>query len=466
MRRLTGLESVFLSAETDTNLFHVGAVAVFDPSTAPAGSPPPYQALCDVLAARLPLLAPFRRRLLTVPGGLDHSRWIEGGEVDLAQHVLRTTLPSPSGPRELADFAAGVMSRRLDRDRPLWEIHVVEGLEGGLVAAVAKIHHAAIDGLTGVELTANLMDLSPEVRPVPPAEPPRDDHLPSPVALAIDGARRLVLRIPRAVTAAGMVTLGMRHLQLHNRHPEEHKPPGLMDAPSSLLGGRIGAARAVGMATVDRVLVDKVRAATGSTVNDVILAVTSAALRAELETSGDLPDKPLVAFVPMAVKGRGKEHDDAVNRLSGMLVSLPTTTPDPVERLVEVKANAGQAKQRERQLGSALFGSVAEILVPFLAGAVTRAASLVGPAVGWPPFNVVVSSFPGSPMPLYCAGSRLVAYHPLGPVVDGSSLNVTAMTYGETLQFGLLACGDTATKVERIAARLPEALAELAEQAA
>jgi diacylglycerol O-acyltransferase len=195
MRRLTGLESVFLSAETGTNLLHVGAVAVFDPSTAPPGTPPPYQALREVLEQRMPLLEPFRRRLLPVPGGLDHPRWVEDGHVDLTRHVLRAALPSPAGPRELAGYAAEVMSRPLDRDLPLWEIHVVEGLDGGLVAAVAKIHHAAIDGLTGVELTANLMDFTPEVRPVPaPERTEADHHLPSAPALLLEGARRLVTR--------------------------------------------------------------------------------------------------------------------------------------------------------------------------------------------------------------------------------------------------------------------------------
>jgi diacylglycerol O-acyltransferase len=220
------------------------------------------------------------------------------------------------------------------------------------------------------------------------------------------------------------------------------------------------------MSSVDRASVDRVRAATGTTVNDVILTLTSSALRAQLETSGDLPAKPLVAFVPVAVKGRGTTHDESVNRLSGMLVSLPTTTEDPLERLVEVSANAVRAKVRESQIGSALFGSVAEILVPFLAGAVNRAAGMIGPLVGWPPFNVVVSSFPGSPVPLYCGGSRLVAYHPLGPVVDGSSLNVTAMSYGDVVEFGLLACGDTVPRVDEVAARLPDALAELVKQVA
>jgi diacylglycerol O-acyltransferase len=263
-----------------------------------------------------------------------------------------------------------------------------------------------------------------------------------------------------------MTALGARHLHLHSPHPDRHEPPGLMDAPATPLGGRVTRRRAVGMAGVDRAQVDQVRAATGTTVNDVILALTSSALRGQLETSGELPERPLVAFVPVAVKGRGKAHDESVNQLSGMLVSLPTTTPDPLEQLVEVHANAGLAKVRERQMGSALFGSVAEILVPLLAGALNRAARMVGPLVGWPPFNVVVSSFPGSPVPLYCGGSRLVAYHPLGPVVDGSSLNVTAMTYGDTLQFGLLACGDILPQVDRIAARYPEALRELVKQVA
>jgi WS/DGAT/MGAT family acyltransferase len=466
MRRLSGLESFFVSAETPTNLFHVGAVAVLDPSTVPAGTPPPHEALTKVLAERMHLLAPFRRRLFSVPGGLDHAYWVEEGPVDLHKHVIRGALPQPGGMAELARYAGDVMGRPLDRDRPLWEIHVVEGLEDGLVAAIAKIHHAAIDGLTGIELTANLMDFEPYVQTsadLSTAPPPLDETPSSPL-LTLDAVRHLAGRIP---AAAGMVTRTARlagRLRLHGnaRDDASAEVPGLLDAPRTELGGRLTHRRAVAMASIERESIDKVRAATGVTVNDVILTLTSSMLRGHLDDAGVLPPDPLVAFVPVAVRDqRGKTHDECVNRLSGMLVSLATDTEDPLERLVAVSRSARQAKAQDRQVGGALFGSLAELLVPLFAGALERVVLALGPVIGWPPFNVVVSSFPGSPAPLYCAGSKLLAYYPLGPVVDGSSLNVTVTTYRDQVAFGLLACEDKVPDVDAIAGRLHSSMREL-----
>src|SRR3954471_4089896 len=165
MHRSGGLDSAFLSLESRTNLFHVGAVTVLDPSTAPAGTPDHHEALCRVVEERLHLLGPFRRRLAEVPLGLDHPRWVEDSDIDVGYHLRRGHLPRPGGAGELAAYVADVLSRPLDGTRPLWEMHVVEGLDGGLVAGVTKIHHSVIDGVGGVELTANLMDLTPQPAP-------------------------------------------------------------------------------------------------------------------------------------------------------------------------------------------------------------------------------------------------------------------------------------------------------------
>lgn len=462
MRRLSGLESFFLSAETPTNLLHVGAVTVFDPSTAPDGSPGRYEALCRVLEERMNLLPPFRRRLVGVPGGLDHARWVEDAEFDVRHHVMRAALPPPGGMAELTRLAADVMSRPLDRDRPLWEIHLVEGLQGGMIASIAKIHHACIDGLTGVELTANLMDLTPEMRaadgaPLPPAEQP-----PKGPALLLDALRGAGSRVPAMARAVAGTARAVRGLHLRGRSGVEGAP-GLLDASRTRLGGRVSRRRAVGVATVEREAVEHIRAVTGATMNDLVLALTAAALRDHLDAAGALPEVPLVAFVPVALKDqRGESHDESVNRLSGMLVSLATTVDDPVARLEAISSSARQAKVQEQQVGGALFGTLADLMVPLLAGPFARGLASLGTRLGWPPWDVVVSSFPGSPVPLYCAGSRLLAYHPLGPVVDGAPLNVTASTYGDEITFGLLACEDAVPDVDALAARLPDAMRELA----
>ena len=226
MERLGGMDSLFLSLESGSNLFHVGAVAIVDPSTAPPGSPPPYEGMRRVLQERLHLLGPFRRRLAMVPGALDHPRWIEDPDLDLDNHVFRGALPAPGGPDELSAFVSGVMSTPLARDRPLWEIHVVEGLEGGLVAGVAKIHHCAVDGLSSVELTADLMDLAADTPAAAvPVERPAAEAVPSGAALVRSALGRMGRLAPSAVTtmARGAVVAG--RMGVRNRRADTNPPP-------------------------------------------------------------------------------------------------------------------------------------------------------------------------------------------------------------------------------------------------
>jgi len=463
--RARGLDSVFLSLESQTNLFHVGAVTVLDPTTAPPGTPDPYDAMCRVVEERLHLLGPFRRRLAGVPLGVDHPYWVEDADIDVGFHLRRGHLPRPGGPAELAAYAADVLSRPLDRTRPLWEIHVVEGLAGDLVAGVTKIHHSVIDGVGGVELTANLMDLTPDPAPTSPPEDQPTDTRPSTALLAAEGVRRMtsfgVRATATAVDAAGVaVRIGAR-----NRRPGATAPPAPFTAPRSPLGARLGTRRAVGLGRVERAEVDKVRAATGATVNDVILFLAASVLREHLAERGELPDKPLVAFVPVSVRSEHDTLDTGVNKLSAMLVSLATTIADPRARLAAIHDSVRNAKDQDRIVGPTLAERVTDLLPPAVMTPATQLVRRTGLLERHPLFNVVVSSFPGSPMPLYCAGAKMLAYHPFGPIVDGAGLNITAMSYVDHIGFGLLADTATVPDVDALAHRLPEALTQLAKEA-
>ncbi len=464
-RPARGLDSVFLSLESATNLYHVGAVTVLDPTTAPPGTPDPYDALRRVIEERLHLLGPFRRRLAGAPLGLDHPYWVDNTDIDLGFHLRRGHLPRPGGAAELAGYAADVLSRPLDRTRPLWEMHVVEGLDGGLVAGVTKIHHSVIDGVAGVELTANLMDLTPQTAPAsPPPEEPPADPWPSAVALAGDGLRRLTGLGVRATAAALDVAGAAARIRVRNRQPGSTAPPAPFTAPRTPLGVRLGTRRAVGLGRVERAKVDQVRARTGASVNDVILFLAATVLRDYLTQRGELPDQPLVAFVPVSVRAAHDTLDTGVNKLSAMFVSLATTVEDPRARLAAIRDSVRNAKEQDRILGSALVERATDLLPPALVTATAQLARRTGLMTRRPPFNVVVSSFAGPPVPLYCAGARMLAYHPFGPVIDGASLNITAMSYLDHIAFGLLADGDAAPDVDALAHRLPEALTQLAKQ--
>jgi diacylglycerol O-acyltransferase len=453
---------MFLSIESPTNPFHVGAVTVLDPSTAPTGTPPPFEALRQVIQDRIHLIPMFRRRLIEVPGGLDHPRWVEDPEFDVDHHLHRGALPAPGGPAELAEYAADVFSRPLDRTRPLWEIHVVEGVEGDLVAGVAKIHHAAVDGVSGAEVTAHLMDLSPETAPAPPpTESWHADALPSPLSLVGDALFRLGRFGPSLLGTAARTGQAALRIRSRNRQPDAVAPPAPFSAPRTHLATRLGRRRAVGMAQIERDEVDQARRASGATVNDVILAVTGGALRAHLEERGELPDTPLVGFVPVSVREETDTLETGVNRLSGMFVSLATAIEDPIARLQAVSACARQAKAQVGTLGAETFASFAELALPATLRPIMKVMTRTGATSRLPPFNVVVSSFPGSPLPLFCAGGRMVAYHPFGPVFDGVALNVTAASYLDRIGFGLIACRDALPDIEILARRIPEAMTEL-----
>jgi len=463
VQRLSGLDSLVVSLESPTNLFQVGAITVLDPATAPPGSPPPHEALRQVIESRLHLLSPFRRRLVEVPAGLDHPRWVEDRRPDLSRHVRRGALPSPGGESELTTFAADVLSRPLDRTRPLWEIHVVEGLEGNLVAGVAKLHHSAIDGIAGTEVTGLLMDLTPEVARVePPSEEEKTlEEPPSPMSLLIGSVPSAWRRsLPTVKTLAHLVTASGR-IRRRNRELDTLTPPAPFQCPRTSLSSKLGTRRIVGLAQVDRDDVEKVRSATGATVNDIVLALTGAALREHLDDACELPAEPLSAFVPISVRGESDTLDTGVNRLSGMLVSLATSVSDPIVRLLAVSESARSAKDQDRMLGPDVFSSLADLAVPALLGPGGRLSRAVGLTTRRPPFSVVVSGFPGPRFPLYCAGAELVAYHPFGPIIDGSALNVTAMSYRDRIGFGLLADGEALTNVDVLARRIPEAMREL-----
>ena len=456
---------MFVSLESATNLFQVGAVTVLDPSTAPPGAPPPHEALRRVLEDRLDRLGPFCRRVVTAPGGIDHPRWV-ACRPDLDRHVRRAALPGPGSDVELARFTADVLSRPLDRARPLWEIHVVEGLEGGLVAGVAKIHHSAIDGVAGTEVTAQLMDLEPLPVPERPSSVVRTEDGPSLAGLVRDAALSAARRaVPTARLGGRMVAAGLQ-LRGRNRHMAGDPPPAPFAAPRTRFNALAGSTRAAAFARIDRADVDTVRTVTGATVNDVILAVSGTALRRYLAERDELPDTSLTAFVPKSVRSAADTLDTGVNRLSGMLVSLATDRPDPLRRLLAVSASSHVAKEQERVLGEDLMGELAEIGVPALLAPVGRLVRGLRLLERRPPFTVVVSSFPGPPFPLFCAGAEMLAYHPFGPVIDGATVNITAMSYRDHIGFGLLACRDAVPDVEVLGHFVSDAMSELAKSAA
>ena len=459
MQRLTGLDAAFLALETPAAHMHVLGVAIVDPATAPDG--PFHARVRALLEARLSLVQPLRHRLVEVPFGLHIPVWIEDPDFDLDYHLRRAALPAPGGAHELAAFVADVAGRPLDRRHPLWEAYVVEGLERGHQAFITKMHHSLIDGAAGVEMIAALFDLDADA-PLAPAQV-ADDWRPERVPGELEMIGRAVLEIAqrpakmvRAVSnlLPGVVRFARR---ARNEALEVALP---LTAPRLTMNRTISPRRIVAFSSVPLADVKAVKNALGVTVNDVVLGVTTGALRSYLSTRNELPYKPLVASVPTSV--RVGDDPRFGNRVSSMFAALPVENDDPVACVRAVARSMTGAKHMHEEIGGSTLEDWAEVAAPALFSRAMRFYTRlrVGERIR-PVINLIVSNVPGPPWPLYLAGARLVALHPLGPIFDDCGLNVTVISYLDHVDFGFLASRELVPDVDDLAAAVPQALADL-----
>jgi WS/DGAT/MGAT family acyltransferase len=458
MQRLTGLDAGFLSMETPTAPMHVAGLAIFDPST--VGGRFDVDHLREVYEPRLHLAPPFRRRLREVPFGLHHPLWIEDPDFDICWHLRHVAVPAPGGPRELAELAARLNAIPLDRSRPLWEMWLIDGVAGGHVAVLSKVHHAAIDGASGNEITVATLDLTPEGGDVPPPEADwAPDSIPSDAEM-LAYATRSLLGSPLGVFKATRRTidsaLGRRGL------PRTTAPPAPFAAPRTSINGPLTRQRTFAATSLSLPVVKAIKAHHDVKVNDVVLALCAGALRRFFEAKGEDLSAPLVAMVPVSV--RTEDEKGAMgNRVSSMLVSLATEVADPAVRLHVIGDATRSAKERHA-IGADALTDWAEFAAPALLGRAARLYSRMQLAnMHRPVFNVTISNVPGPPFPLYSAGARLVANYPMGPIFDGAGLNMTVMSYLEQLDFGLQADPGLVGDPWALAGFLEDALAELAD---
>jgi diacylglycerol O-acyltransferase len=438
---------------------HVSGLSIYDPSTAPGGVLTA-ERMTDVLRERIHLLPPFRWRLAPVPLGLDHPYWIEDPDFDLEYHVRELALPAPGDDRQLAEQVARVHARPLDRGRPLWEMYVIQGLKGGRVAVFTKIHHAAIDGVSGAEILGVLLDPAPEGRTIPPA-PPQAPASPAPdqlemLARGVAGIPRQQLRLWRAVPRTlahldaipgvgnipGAPTVA-RVTRRVGRIGRGARDGGVLEAPRSrpprmTINGPVSPHRRVAFSTLSLNDVKAVKAALGATVNDVIVAMCAGALRAWLIDGGELPDEPLVAMIPVSVR-TAQQRGTYGNRVSTMAVAIPTNLNDPIARVAAAHETMRSAKDHHRAVPASLLQDATQFIPPAIIARASRVTiRLSARNMVTPLFNVVISNVPGSPIPLYSAGARLVANYPVSAIAHGVGLNITVLSYEDRLDFAIV----------------------------
>ena len=416
-----------------------------------------------MIESRLDLVPPFRRRLATVPLGLDHPVWIEDPDFDLDYHVRRIGCPAPGDEQQLAEIAGDIASRKLDRTKPLWELWVVEGLENGHVATVAKMHHCTIDGVSGANLLVHLLDLMPDPPPKPaPEQEWKPDRVPSDLELlgqAVVGRFTRPWRYAKVAyrTAESLVNFAMTRFR--------REGPGMaapLTAPRTSINTTVTSHRKVAFARISLGDVKEIKNKTGTKVNDVVLAVAAGALRHYLEQRDELPERSLIATVPVSVRTEEEKEVVGSNKVSALFTSLATDLDDPLERLLAIAESNKGAKDELNAIGADMLQQWTEFAAPNTWSLAMRVYAGMKLAERHPVVhNLVISNVPGPQVPLYFAGGKLEELFPLGPVFDGAALNVTVLSYLDTLHWGFLAGREAMPGLWDLANAVPNALAEL-----
>ena len=443
MEQLSGLDASFLYLETGNMPMHIGGLAIYDQSTAPGGAVT-FKDILRFFEKRLHKARAFRQRLVTVPMSLDYPYWIEDPDFDLEFHVRHIALPKPGDWRQLCIQTARLHARPLDTSRPLWEAYVIEGLDNvegvpaGSFALVTKFHHAAIDGVSGAEISAAIHDTSPEDTVEAPETEWRPERFPTPMELlgrtAVTTAKKpfeFVSLVGRNAGTAWRFGRGLLNKELHLTTKVPRTRFNGNVSPHRVFDGR--------SFSLDEIRAIKSRI-DGATVNDVMVSVCGGALRRYLQSKGELPEESLVAMAP--VSARPEEMRKAAgNMVSTMSLPVRSDIADPLDRLRAVHSESEDAKKLTRTLGASLGTELAHFLPSTTTGLMATAYGRYGLAKRLPPiFNTVITNVPGPNFPLYSMGSRMVASFGLGPVTHGIGLFQPVIGYNGQITVSAISC--------------------------
>lgn len=455
MKQLSGLDAAFLYMETPTTYGHVTGLMIFE---RPDDDFDPFRAVYDKYASLIGQLEPLRRRIVEVPFGLDHPYWVNDPRFDLDFHVRELNLARPGRPEQLADQVARIIGRPMDRSRPLWEVYVIDGLDDGRWALLTKYHHATIDGASGQLMLQIMTDTDPDAAgpgESPPWEPepiPSDREL---LSMAIANlarnpakAVRTQARLVRTFAdAAGLASLSGAARQTATLVKRVAQPGGdgrpklslpLTPAPPTPWNKSISPHRRFAMRTASLDDIKRVKDATGSTVNDVVMAVCAGAIREYLLGHDALPDRPLRSMVPVSIR-TGNEEDPWTNRVSSIFAELPTDADDPLERLQRCHEAMLLAKQQFELVPADALIDLTRFSPPVLATAAMRLVTQQRLADRFQlPFNLVISNVPGPRQPVYFAGAKMCDQFPISIVTDGQGLNITVQSYLDRIGFGFI----------------------------
>jgi len=442
MDHLSGMDAAFLHIETPETPMHVGSLMLFELPKGYKGDY--YEDVKTMLVKRLHLCSVLHRKLAQMPFELAEPVWIEDDDVDLDFHVRSATLRRPGTLAQLHQLVARLHSTLLDRSRPLWEMVVIEGLENGQVAFYSKAHHSGVDGKAGVELAKVLYDVGPEMREVPPPRRTRGGSryqlgVAELLQAAVSNSAQQYLKVAKLLPTAAKALGAAGKVIAMRKTVKGERSLNIGLAPKTIFNESITNQRSFSTLSVPLAHVKALGARVGGTVNTVVMAMCSGALRRFLKERNLLPKKSLIAMVPVSL--RSAEDDAMNNQVSAIRVDLASEINDLPARFKAIHASSEAAKAVVKELKPVLGVDTPVTGSPWF---MTGLASLLGrselaarlPSAG----NVSISNVPGPPMTLYMAGARMTHYYPVSIPYHGMGLNITVQSYAGSLEFGLTAC--------------------------
>lgn len=457
--RLTALDASFLFMEDATTPMHAGGVAIF--------SPPPggfdHERLVRLIKQRIAFVPRYRQRVRDIPFGIARPVWVDDENFDVTYHVRRSALPRPGSREQLNELVARLMSRPLDRQRPLWEMYLVEGLADGNFAIVTKSHEAMVDGLSAVDIAQVMLD-STDSATVVTADSWRPRREPTDVELLSHAFTEMATRPAAAFDAVkGTVTdvsmtaarLGGRAASLVSAALAVARPPA-----ASPLNVPIGGQRRFASVDLDFADLKRIRTSLGGTVNDTVLAIIAGALRSWLLARGEgvAQGDVLRALLPISIAVPSATSGEAGgSRVSATLVELPVGEPDPAMRLQQIGYQLAQLEEGGHFVGADAIVNIAGFGPPTLHALGARVGSTLSRKV----YNLVVTNVPGPQRPLYAAGSRMVAAYPVVPLTKGQALSIGVTSYDGGVYFGLYADRDALPDLDVLVTCLTDSMDEL-----
>jgi diacylglycerol O-acyltransferase len=457
--RLSPLDSSFLHAEDSVSHMHIGSVGVFE------GPPPPFGQLRSMLEGKLALVPRYRQVVRFVPLDLGRPVWVDDDHFSIDYHLRHTALPAPGDEDQLRALVGRVMSQQLDRSRPLWEIWMAEGVAGGRWALIAKTHHALVDGVSGSELLAVLMDLTPEVAPAPEVDDWTPAPAPGPVRLAAEAVVNLA-RSPYEQLRAVRAATRMPRLALHQAGDVLRglsSYAGVVRPTTvSSLNGPLGPHRRYAWARTSVDEIKRVRKSLGGTFNDVVLAAITSGFRDLLLARDETVDRVLRSLVPVSVRGRDMSgmavgDNTLANRVSAMFAELPVGIADPVERLHAITSQMEGLKDSKEAIAGEALTSLSGFAPPMLLALGMRLATRVAQRN----VNTVTTNVPGPQFPLYVVGRRMLEAYPYVPLAGQVRIGVAIFSYDGNVTFGITGDGDSVPDIGVLCSGIQRGMDEL-----